>query len=84
LNTVSAVGGQLLVEDSAVEVRETYETLVAVVKLYFSDEATLPAGNERAERLRALVDLIVSLADKLLTLTRASGPRVEVTDGRCG
>jgi hypothetical protein len=70
LNTVSTVGGQLLVEDSATEVRETYETLVVVVRLYFSDEATLPSGNDRANRLRAHVDSIVALSDKLLSLSR--------------
>lgn len=70
VNTVSTVGGQLLIEDSAGEVRETYETLRSVVEFYFSDEANLPAGTERAKRMEALVDSVVGLSDKLLMLTR--------------
>jgi hypothetical protein len=70
LNTVSTVGGQILIEDSAAEVRETYQTPVSVVQQHFSAEANQPAGNERAELLKALIDAILGLTEKLLELCR--------------
>ena len=70
LNTVSAVGGQLLIEDSASGVRVTYEALVSVVREYFSAEANLPAGVDRADFIKALIESILALADKLLSECR--------------
>jgi hypothetical protein len=70
LNTVSTVGGQILVESSAQEVRDTYSLIVSIVQHYFASEATLPAGTERAERLRTLVEAILAKVNELLSLAR--------------
>ncbi len=79
LNTVSTVGGQLLVEDAASEVRKTYETLVSLIQPYFSTEAGMPAGPARADRLKALVDSIVAMVDKLLAQARTHLAELERT-----
>jgi hypothetical protein len=71
LNTVSSVGGQLLIEDSADEVRSTYEELVTAMRRYFVVETQLPAGPDRNSRINDLIEPVLHHSDRLLGLCRS-------------
>jgi gas vesicle protein len=91
INHVSAVGGLILIEPSATNVRDAYSDVVYLVDQFLIGERGLESGQARRDHLDDLASKIDEATDRVLDLARAqldelyAPPKVSIFKRRgCG
>jgi len=73
---VREVAGELIIEDSAVEVTQAYSSLVMAMDRHMASEK-MPAGTARAEALNQASEEILSLSNEIEELARQHLSRLD-------